>query len=702
MSPAFRGPWWRRAGLGLALASLALAAGEEPGQDLQQMSLEEILKVKLTVATRTETTVDEAPSVVSVITAEDIRRMGARDLRDVIRTVPGFELGVRNLGYTEFGLRGIMTDNTEKIRILLDGLPVNEDLEGSGTVIFGDFALDNVERIEIIRGPGSALYGTNAFLGVISIITKAPPASGNELTVTAKGGSFDTREGSVLVGRSGESVRFSAFLHYLDTDGPRSPIAQDALQTQAEAPYYSGLNSGISLAGTSAGHTDEFDKKFTAQFKLDIGTFFFRGILVDARRGPYLGADWAVNTDSEAHPSQIIGEAGWTLHPTGSLVLEPKVYALRYDVDNLWNSAPDGYRIPNGGGTIDYTQGLYDRNAATQDVRGGEVKATWNPAASHQVLLGATAERQRLFSLTDTANVPGFGPEDMLPATSSMRVAPKRDLTSAYLQDQWTLAHALGLTAGLRMDRYSDAGTKVSPRLALVWGASPELTLKAMYGQAFRAPTFVESYLYAQGGLIAGNENNRSETISTSELEASYRFGTRAVWRVVLFQNRIKDLIQLLSVPGGGLEYLNTPGTTEVSGIETEVSLVFTPALHGYVNCSGQSGRNQATGAALTGMAGGRGNAGLDWMATDRLDLNGSLNVVGPRQRAAGDPRPALGGYSVVDLAVTDTVAPGLDLSFTAHNLLDADQRYPDPYGYVPGDFPGEGRNLQAGIRYKF
>ena len=158
------------------------------------------------------------------------------------------------------------------------------------------------------------------------------------MTVTAKAGSFDTREGSVLAGRSGESVRFSAFLHYLDTDGPRSAIAEDSLQTQPGAPYYSGLNAGISLAGTPAGHTDEFNRKLTAQFKLDIGAFFFHGIYVDARKGPYLGDDWAVNANSEAHPSQIIGEAGWTLHPTDSLVVEPKVYGFRYHVNNLWGS----------------------------------------------------------------------------------------------------------------------------------------------------------------------------------------------------------------------------------------------------------------------------------------------------------------------------------------------------------------------------
>jgi len=228
------------------------------------------------------------------------------------------------------------------------------------------------------------------------------------------------------------------------------------------------------------------------------------------------------------------------------------------------------------------------------------------------------------------------------------------------------------------------------------------VTLKAMYGAAFRAPTFVESYLDANGGADRGNKDNRPETIQTGELEADYRFGARALWRVVLFQNRINDLIQLMPMAGGGLKYMNVPAITTVKGFETEVNLTLSPSLHGYLNYSCQSGRNEATGAILTGMANWRGNAGLDWSSLGRLDLNGALNLVGQRQRAAGDPRPALGGYSVVDVAANLMLQPGLDLSLTAHNLLDADQRYPEPYGYVPGDFPGEGRNLQAGLRWKF
>jgi iron complex outermembrane receptor protein len=398
-----------------------------------------------------------------------------------------------------------------------------------------------------------------------------------------------------------------------------------------------------------------------------------------------------------------MGEAGWTLHPAENLVLEPKAYAFRYNANNLWNTAPEGYRVPNGqGGSTDYTQGEYIRNVATQDVQGSEIKATWTPSASHTVLLGASAERQRLYGMENTINVAGFGPDNMIPTPAIMSEAPVRDLSSAYLQEQWSMAPNLGLTAGMRMDNYSDAGTKVTPRLALVWRATPKWNFKAMYGEGFRAPTFVESYLYANGGVDQGSRANRPETIRTGELEASCRFGNRALWRVVLFQNRINDLISLMPASGGNLVYMNVPDTTVVKGFETEVNLTLSSLLHGYLNYSGQSGRNLATGAILTGMANWRGNAGLDWSATSQLKVNGALNVVGQRQRAAGDPRPALAGYQVVDLALTYSLRDGLDLSCTAHNLLDSEQKSPDPYGLVPGDFPGEGRAIEAGVRWKF
>ncbi|WP_285575275.1 TonB-dependent receptor plug domain-containing protein [Geothrix limicola] len=670
---------------------------------LPQMSLEELLSVKVSVATRTESTVLEAPSIVSVFTADDFRRMGARDLRDVLRTVPGFELGIRSqLGYTEFGVRGVITDNTEKVRILVDGLPVNENLEGSGTIIFGDMSLDNVQQIEIIRGPGSALYGTNAFLGVISILTKDASNSGGATTVSARGGSFNTREGSVLSGWSGGRFRISAYLHYLDTDGPAPSVAQDALQVLAGPPDFSALNRGISLAGTPAGHIHAFRRQLSAQVKLDYQGLTFNGVFTNAHKGPYLGTYFAVNEHSDAHPSQAQGTLSYTLRPAEDWVIEPRLYALHYIADNRWNDAPNGYRMPDGqGGTVDYTQGSYEINRATQQTRGAEVKATWSPAGPHRVILGGSLEEQKLYALTNFANVPGFGLDRMVPTPSIMRKEPVRTLSSAYLQDQWAPAQAFALTTGLRMDRYNDAGTSITPRLAAVWRPDPAWHVKLLYGEAFRAPTFVESYLFAANGFIQGREDVKPETIRTGEFEVGRRLGSAALWRVVFFENRITNLLNLVPVPGG-LRYQNLPEVTTVKGIETELTLTLSSTLSGYVNASGQSGRNGATGETLVGMANWRGNLGLNAAFSDRLNLHAALGVVGPRLRGTGDARPDLRGYRTVDLALTFTPVPALDLSLSAHNLFDADQRFPSVSVPLPGDLPWEGRSIQAGLSWHF
>lgn len=679
----------------LAAAATLSAAANQAAETLPQMSLEELLNVKVTVATRTETSLLDAPSIVSVITAEDIRRMGARNLQDVMRTVPGFELGVRNFGYPEIGLRGIITNNTEKIRILLDGVAVNENLEGSGTIVFGDLALENVERIEIIRGPGSAMYGTNAFLGVISILTKEPPPSGSATTVTVARGSFDTTEGSVLTGWSGPQFRVSGFVHFLETDGARPAIGRDAMS------FDPGVIGGSSLAGTSDGHADLSERKLMTQVKADFESFYFNGTFIDLRKGPYLGATWIVNRHSEAHPYQLQGTLGFLGRPSENWTLEPRIYALHYKADNLWNSYPEGTILDIGGTPANYTLGRYDRQGGTQDTLGAEIKSTWAASWQHKVLAGLSVEESKLRKVVNETNVPGSGPEQMVDAGPIMIKNPSRTLLSAYLQDQWNPTTTLGITAGARMDRYSDAGTALSPRLAFVWQPARELSLKLLYGEAFRAPTFTDLYLYAYNGNYRGNEENKPEKIQTTEFEIDYRFGDRVFWRVDLFRNRIEDLLAYQPI-AGHLEYRNSKDVTIVKGLETEVKCTFSESLSGFANYSCQSGRNEATGEALVGMANWRANLGLNLSPSERINVNVSHNIVGSRQRSAGDPRPRVPGYRITDLALTFKPLASLDLTLSAHNLFNREQRFQDVFGPLPGDFPWEGRSLQCKLRWSF
>lgn len=690
--------------LGSILLALAHAQAQAQTQDevmdhLLTLSLDELLGVQIKVASRTETSLMDAPSVVSIITAEDIRRMGARDLRDALRHVPGFELSVRTFAYPEFGLRGVITENTEKILVLLDGLPVNEHLEGSGTIVFGDFPLDNIERIEIIRGPGSALYGTNAFVGVISLISKPSSAA---LELSLRGGSFNTYEGSLRSHSNWGELRLTSYLNFLTTDGDRQRIEQDAVQVRDAPPWFAGLNRAISLAGTDRGFTDNHRRKLTAQFHLDYNDLAVRALFVDARKGEYIGALYTVNEHSQGHPTMYQLDAAYPFQVNEAWKLEPRVFGRRYVADNLHNTFPPGYREPDGqGGTTVYTRGVYDLNGATQRDVGAEFKSTWVPSDRHTIVAGLSYETQSLYDLVNRRNFPDSGPERQFDLPEIIRGEPERRLHTAYVQDQWQALDRVTVTAGLRMDNYSDAGRSITPRFAMVYRPTDALSLKALYGEAFRAPTFVESYLYAFNGFVHGDENNKPETIKTSELVAIYRFGERALWQVNLYRNQIDNLLRLLPAADGTIAYQNVSAETTVNGIESELRIDFNRQWSGFANYSRLTVDDSPGGERLLGMAHTHANFGVNYAATERLNLNASVNMVGDRERMPMDAREALDSYRVVNLTLTYLPDPNLELSLSAHNLFDADQRFADVSGNVPGDFPWEGRALDLRLTWR-
>ena len=160
----------------------AQESGETEQEDLFEMSLEELAEIPIDVASRKESTAREAPGVVTVITRDQIQKSGARDLIDILRLVPGFNVNYDVYGAYGVSIRGLWA-NEGKVLVLMDGIPLNE--EGYGTFQYGHhIPVDVIERIEIMRGPGSAMYGDSAELGVISIKTRQPEKE-NEFLVSS-------------------------------------------------------------------------------------------------------------------------------------------------------------------------------------------------------------------------------------------------------------------------------------------------------------------------------------------------------------------------------------------------------------------------------------------------------------------------------------------------------------------------------------
>lgn len=149
------------------------------------MDLDELQKVQISIGTVKETkTVNETPAIVTLITRQDIQNSGARDIIDVLRQVPGLDFGVDVQGSTGIIVRGIFSTEG-KVLFMIDGVEMNETMYGT-TIIGGRFPLDNIQQIEIIRGPGSAIYGGFAELCVINIVTQ----SGKEMNGLYASGNY--------------------------------------------------------------------------------------------------------------------------------------------------------------------------------------------------------------------------------------------------------------------------------------------------------------------------------------------------------------------------------------------------------------------------------------------------------------------------------------------------------------------------------
>ncbi len=202
------------------------AQDEETGlEDMFAIFTEEEIVVS---ALKKPRTVLKSPAIMSVITSKQIKQMGFRTLIDVLKIVPGFYVSMDETGEREIAVRGVLDDASQKIKVLIDGHSINDVWRGGAMWNFDDLPVENIKKIEVIRGPGSALYGQNAFLAVVNIITKDT----NDIDgfqVTTSGGSFSTQNYNLLFGRELGDLKISGFLDYFDTQGFSKKIEQDIL-----------------------------------------------------------------------------------------------------------------------------------------------------------------------------------------------------------------------------------------------------------------------------------------------------------------------------------------------------------------------------------------------------------------------------------------------------------------------------------------
>ena len=631
---------------------------------------------EVTIATRHETQISKAPSIVTVITDEEIKNLGYRTFAEILRTVPGFEI----LKKADFGdvvpaVRGLESAN--KVRVMLNGHFINNPLRGGAFGNFDDFPVDNIKRIEIIRGPGSAMYGENAFTAVINIITKdAKDIDG--VKVSSGYGSFDTYDENIVFGKTYGKVKVSGMVHYKQSEGFDGIVESDS-QTRIDNSL------GFPAASRAPGRVEDGRQEYDLNLKAVYKDVYFEGWYSNRNRGPFIGPQYALNDESDVESNYVFGEVGYKKTFEERLTLKPRVYYDQFDNNTYIESFSEGVTLPldtDGDGKDDkfntYPDGFIGNGKVIQKIVGTEIPFDYELFDGNVITLGL---EYRLINQTNVRFSSNFNPATLEPLDSIqdfsdtypyLKEATRR-IWSVYLQDTWDLTDTVNLTLGARHDQYSDFGGATSPRSGLTWAFMKDASLKLLYGEAFRAPSFMEMFSTNQPA-IQGNEDLDPETIRTYELGLSYKFNKHVSSSVNYFFNDIKDLIVLRTLESAqNTSRYENFGDARIQGVEMETKVDIAKGNYVFMNYTFQSPEGD-DGDDLPFVAKHKGNFGVNIHYWKYLNTNLSAFVSGPRSREEDDTRDDLPAYTLLNLSVIGKeFFKTVEVYGTVYNLLDKD-----------------------------
>jgi len=575
-------------------------------------------------ATESHRALGQAPSIVTVITEKQIRDMGAHTLIEALESVPGLNVSYPTdlaAGHT-LTVRGLKSSEAEKTLLLINGHRVNNPYSGSWTFLFDEFPLDDVRRIEIIRGPGSALYGSNAMAAVIHIITRgAEDFRGSEAGASA--GNHGYVNGHVTTGGMGDDASIMLSLNSSSTDGDRQEILRDAAGKSGVGNFWRRQQQGFISA--SAGNWSLF------------------AMHVNKRRGTVLDGTNLIDHASNVMVRQSIAALTWARD--GDLWdVSIRTDADLFDLDPHWQLF--------GGATIvrPAVKNLTLSESGLLRYRG------WQ---DHEWTFNINYDHIRQFDVRNFVN--GADVSALFNHNSNVT----RQVFALAIQDEWSPLSDLTVTAGVRMEHYSDVGSHASPRFALVWNATDMLDVKLMYGHAFRAPNFVELYS-ANNPVVLGNANVRPESVNT------YEFGTslhKGVWHLDgnVYYSRYKNLITRIAPSPLTVNV----GRETLRGFEAELRVDIQKGLYGALSYTWQTGSSNLTAARLPDVPMQVIRLSGDAPLPLGTHLHMDAHWIGSQARTAADPRPALASTWQVDLAIrAGNVSSGPSMSFVMNNVF--------------------------------
>lgn len=659
--------WKQGAVLLFMIATVVVAgAGESNApaggqmQGLLNMSLDQLLEVqveKVYGASRYEQDVARAPSSVSIVTREEIQKQGHRTLAEVLQGLRGMFVTTDRV-YSYAGVRGFSrpSDYNSRLLVLVDGHRMNDNIYDS--VLLGTEAVldvDMVERLEMVRGPSSSIYGDNAFFGVINIITR-PGAKIDGLEFSGEVGEFQSHGGKAIYGRQ-------------FTNGLELVLSGSWYESEGEQRlFYREFNTPASNNGIA--ENSDLDEAYKFHGKLAYGDFTLTGawsrrekLIPTASYGTIFndGGERAVDRYSYL-------DLKYEHSFANELTLEGRTYYdnYRYLGDYPYNTAPPGDPISR----------LLNRDITTGEWAG----MNWQ-------LTAPVGER-----ITAVAGVDFRGDirrhqlnYDITPRTTYANLDNSTWNAGVYAQVEWEILTNLVVNTGMRFDYYETFGSTFNPRLALIYAPWQKTNLKLLYGQAFRAPNASETSY----GDPDPESIHTYEAVWEQELPARLRFTTSA------YYYQVHDLISEMD------GVFNNIGRIDAMGMEFELSGRHANGVESRLSYAVQRTEDRSSGDELSNSPRHLVKGSLIApLYADKLFAGLELQYTGS---TISNNRRHIDGYVIANVTLfSQKLARNLEISGSVYNLFDAEYSNAVSTGHLQDSVEQPGRSFRVKLTYKF
>lgn len=701
----------------IALVGFNLQA--QPGKEstsIYDLTLKELLKVKvITAASGFEQNLQRAATNATVITHEEWEAMGAYTLSEVMASVAGVHVTKPKAHFKHnlYTIRGLGGEYGEQVKLLIDGRPM-EFMQDSGRYSGFHMPIDQFKRIEVIKGPGSAIYGADAFGGVINLVSYQGEVAPTSITV--RNGAFDTHSISAINAFEYQQHRVNLALDYIKSKDDPNRIVSSDLQSVFDQLFNTSASRApgaidehfevLSLSAQWQWHEWSVDYYTWRNFDLGVGAGIAQALDTKGTASSlseHLVLDWDLNKYIDLGQLNLSlsfdrGKSASFLYvfppnsefpigPQGNINFVSPVGVTQFS-DGFIGTPSTHSRTKNIKLTHQFEHKLHrirwETGVEHQQINPSERK-NFGPSIlyGNQTTMDGT--------LTDVTNTPFV----FLPTKS-------RNFYYVSVLDEWDINDEILVSLGARYDHYSDFGSTTNPRLSLLYKIMPTLSFKLFAGSAFRAPSFVE--LYAQNNPVSlGNPNLGPEGVNTLEtgINADYLINDNLSIALSFFDYQADDLIESVFDARSNGSVSQNVGQQKGQG--GEVTIVWKPQVNITINANfSRLNAKNGDDVVIADIPKTLFYVDMNWRINKNWQWFFDAKWVKDRTRLTTDTRQPIADYHRFNSRLAyNNLIPGLTLALKVKNLFDKDAREPSN-GSIPDDYPLQGRQWLVQLSYDF